>query len=98
MLINEKGGYIVIVKGGVLGILWDTMSLVFRQKTRVVNDVIVINVELFINGETDEILVPFTEEHTSHKLNVDVRIDLEFLVLVSREKDHLKIKFLECKL
>lgn len=85
---------IVIVKGGVLGILWDTSLCMFRQKTRVVNDVIVINVELFINGETDGISVSFTDEHTSHKLNVDVRIDLEFLVWLV-EKDHLKINFLE---
>lgn len=66
----------------------------FRRKTRVVNDVIVINVELFINGKTDGILVSFTDERNSHKLNVDVRIDLEFLVWLV-EKDHLKINFLE---
>lgn len=65
----------------------------FSQKTRVVNDVIVINVELFINGETDGISVSFTDEHSNHKLNVDVRIDLEFLVWLA-EKDHLEINFL----
>lgn len=51
-----------------------------RQKTRVVNDVTVINVELFINGVTDGILVSFTDEHTSNKLNIDVRKDFEFQV------------------